>query len=368
MNFHLKRFFTIIFAFILMMNANIVFGNETAHKDSVKAEKESFNIKEMIFDHVLDAYSWHLLTVGEHHYSIPLPIIVKSEDKGWNVFLSSKIAHGHEYKGFYLSKEEKNKGKVVEKNVHGEEVRPLNLSLTKNAFSILLSSTLLIVILLYIASLYKKNPLRSMKGFSGAMEQLIVSINEDVIKPGVGKDYKRYSPYLLTVFFFIFVNNLLGLIPVFPGGANITGNIAVTMILAALTFLITNFSGNKEYWKEIFWPDVPVFLKTPLFPLMQFIEIIGIITKPFALMIRLFANMLAGHMVILVFMGLIFVFAGIMGMGAALGVSVLSVTFSIFMLLLDVLVSFIQAYVFTMLSSLFIGLAQPEHHHEEKAH
>ena len=362
MHFKLKRFLILFFSILLIANTTTVFANEAeAKKDST--EEKSFNIKEMIFEHVLDAYEWHLISIGEHHYALPLPIIVKSADKGWNVFSSAKLHHGHEYNGFYISEGEKYKGKVVEKNANGEETRPIDLSITKNAFAILFSSFLMILILLYVASLYKKNPLRSMKGFSGAMEQLIVSVNEDVIKPGVGKNYKKFAPYLLTVFFFIFLNNLLGLIPIFPGGANITGNIAVTLVLAVITFLITNFSGNKEYWKEIFWPEVPVFLKTPIFPLMQIIEIIGVFTKPFALMIRLFANMLAGHMVVLVFMGLIFIF-GAISVSAGLGVSVVSILFTIFMLILDVLISFIQAYVFTMLSSIFIGLSSPEHHSE----
>lgn len=362
MYFNLKRFFIVLFSLLLVTSATTVFANETEEKKDTTEEK-SFNIKEMIFEHVLDAYEWHLISIGEHHYALPLPVIVKSADKGWNVFSSAKLRHGHEYNGFYISEGEKHKGKVVEKGANGEETRPLDLSITKNAFAILFSSFLMIFILLYVASLYKKNPLRSMKGFPGAIEQLIVSINEDVIKPGVGKNYKKFAPYLLTVFFFIFLNNLLGLIPIFPGGANITGNIAVTLVLAIITFLITNFSGNKEYWKEIFWPDVPVFLKTPLFPLMQIIEIIGVFTKPFALMIRLFANMLAGHMVVLVFMGLIFIF-GLISASAGIGVSVVSILFTIFMLILDVLISFIQAYVFTMLSSIFIGLSSPEHHSE----
>lgn len=366
MNFDIKRFFILSLSLYFIWNANAVFAEGYENKDKTEEiTEESFDIKEMIFEHVLDAYEWHILTIGERHISLPLPIIVKSETKGWNIFVSSKLSHGSEYNGFYISHSEEYNGKVVEKNGHGVETRPLDLSFTKNALSILISCIVLISVLLYVASLYKKNPLRPMKGFSGAMEQLTMSIHDDIIKPAVGRHYKKFAPYLLTVFFFIFINNLMGLIPLFPGGANVTGNIAVTFVLAFITFLITNFTHNKEYWKEIFWPDVPVFLKSPVFPLMQIIEVIGMITKPFALMIRLFANMLAGHMVILVFMGLIFVFFAIMGAGAALGVSVVSVAFSIFMLLLDVLVSFIQAYVFTMLSALFIGLARPEHEHHE---
>jgi F-type H+-transporting ATPase subunit a len=211
---------------------------------------------------------------------------------------------------------------------------------------------------------YRKQPLRSRKGFVGSLEMLIVSIHDDLIKPCVGHDYKRFAPYLLTAFFFIFANNLLGLVPIFPGGANVTGNIAVTMVLALLTFFITNFFGSKEYWKEIFWPEVPLWLKVPL-PIMPFVEFLGVLTKPFALMIRLFANMLGGHIIILVLVGLIFVFSVTFNIAVGGFVSIVSVGFSIFMLLIDVLVSFIQAYVFTMLSSIFIGMARVQHAHQK---
>lgn len=368
MSSHFKKIFTVLFAFVFVTQIALAEEHTAPSQESKKEQKGDVNIKDMIFEHVLDSYEWHLSTMGEHHISIPLPIIVKSKETGWNVFSSAKLRDGKEYEGFYISEGEKNHGKVVEKNVQGEEIRPLDLSITKNAFSVLMSCVILLLVLFYVASFYKKNPLRSAKGFRGAIEQLTMYMHDEVIKPSIGNGYEKYAPYLLTVFFFILLNNLLGLIPIFPGGANVTGNITITMILAVLTFLITNFSGNKEYWKEVFWPDVPVFLKTPVFPLMQFIEIIGIIVKPIALMIRLFANMLAGHMVVLVFMGLIFIFAMMMGLVAGVGVSVFSIAFSIFMLLLDVLVSLIQAYVFTMLSALFIGLARPEHHATEKNH
>lgn len=326
-------------------------------------EDKSFNLKEMIFSHITDAYDWHLFSVGEKHYSIPLPVIVKSKNTGeWHVFMSSKLAHGHSYEGFHVSTSEKNIRKIVEINAAGEEVRPLDLSFTKNAASIMLSCIILIVVFFSMAAGYKKDPLKSRRGLIGSLEMLTISIQDGVIKPCVGPDYKRFTPYLLTAFFFIFINNLMGLIPFFPGGANVTGNISVTFVLAMFTFFITNVFGNKEYWKEVFWPDVPTWLKVPL-PIMPLVEILGMLTKPFALMIRLFANMLSGHMIILVLMGLIFMFANLLGAGVATGVSVLSITFSIFMLALDVLISFIQAYVFTMLSAIFIGLARQEHHH-----
>ncbi len=340
---------------LLFVSVSILKAEEGEH------EKQSFDMKELIFSHVLDSYDWHLFTIGEHHYSIPLPVIVKSQDRGWFVFSSSKLAHGKSYEGFHISAAEAYRGKIVEASASGEDVRPFDLSLTKNAASICLASVLLILLFVSLASGYKKDPFAPRRGFSGSMEMLILSILNDVIKPCLGPEYRRFAPYLLTAFFFIFFNNLLGLIPLVPGGANVTGNISITLVLALFTFVITNCFGNREYWKEIFWPDVPLWLKVPV-PIMPFIELLGIFTKPFALMIRLFANMLAGHIVILVLVSLIFVFSAMIGPAVAAGVSVVSVVFSIFMMLLDVLVSFIQAYVFTMLSSVFIGMGRVQHH------
>ena len=351
----LKRYIIVIV--VILFSFNSIFANENeAHDD------KSFNLKEMIFSHVLDAYDWHLFTVGGKHVSIPLPVIVRSSERGWFVFSSAHLHHGEDYKGFYLAHGEKYNNKIVELNSAGEEVRPFDVSLTKNAVTILLVSILLVTVFLIMAKGYKKQPLRSRKGFIGSLEMLIMSIHDDLIKPCVGHDYKRFAPYLLTAFFFIFTTNLLGLIAIFPGGANVTGNIAVTMVLALITFFMTNFFGSKEYWKEVFWPEVPLWLKFPL-PIMPFVEFLGVLTKPFALMIRLFANMLAGHIIILVLVGLIFIFSTMISPVVGGGVSVVSVIFSIFMLLIDVLVSFIQAYVFTMLSAIFIGMGRVQHSH-----
>lgn len=323
------------------------------------------NTKEIIFGHIGDSYDWHLFSINGHHVSIPLPVIVKSAERGWFVFSSSRLAHGETYNGFFISEEDQYHDKVVEKNASGEMIRPLDLSFTRNACSIVLTCLLLAAIFLTIARSYRKDPLRSRKGFAGAMEMLFLFIYEDMIKPSVGKEYRKYAPYILTAFFFVLFSNLLGLVPIFPGGANVTGNIAVTMVLALITFLITNFSGTKEYWKEIFWPDVPVWLKFPV-PLMPIIEIIGILTKPFSLMVRLFANMLAGHMIVLVLISLIFVFTALMGVVAGGAVTIVSILFSVFMILIDILVSFIQAYVFAMLSAIFIGMAIVEPHHKKE--
>ncbi len=344
---------TLMFAFTTHGKAqdHVVATEENSH--------EAFDLKEMIFSHVMDAYDWHFFTFNGHHYSIPLLVIVKSPERGWFAFSSARLAHGESYEGFYLATEGTCKGKVVERNNQGQEIRPFDISFTKTAAAICLSCIILILIFVPIAKGYKEKPLSSRRGFTGSLEMLTVSIVDDLIKPCVGHGYRKFTPYLLTAFYFIFLNNLLGLI---PGGSNVTGNIAVTFVLAMFTFIITNIFGNKEYLKEIFWPDVPVWLKVPI-PIMPFVELLGIFTKPFALMIRLFANMLAGHIVILVLVGLIFIFKVMGGVAVASGVSALSIAFTIFMLTLDVLISFIQAYVFTMLSAIFIGLARPQHAH-----
>jgi len=198
------------------------------------------------------------------------------------------------------------------------------------------------------------------------MEMFIMNVNDDVIKPCIGKEYRRFAPYLLTVFFFIFINNLMGLIPIFPGGANVTGNIAITFVLAIITFFVVNLSGTKEYYKEIFWPDVPMWLKVPV-PLMPAIEIVGVFTKPFALMIRLFANILAGHSIVLGLTCLVFVTVKL-GVAMNTSMSIVSVLFSVFINMVELLVAYIQAYVFTMLSAVFIGLALVEPHHTKEAH
>ena len=198
------------------------------------------------------------------------------------------------------------------------------------------------------------------KGFVGAMEIFIMDINDNIIKSAIGKGYEKYAPYLLTVFFFILINNFMGLIPFFPGGANTTGNIAVTLVLALCTFAAISFSGTKEYWKEILWPDVPTWMKIPL-PLMPAIEIFGVFTKPFALMIRLFANIMAGHTIILGLTSLIFVTVA-MGAATNIGMSALSILLTAFMLFVELIVAYIQAYVFTLLSAVFIGLSRVKKH------
>lgn len=341
-----------------------------AAEEQSTSEEGGLDVKELILEHLADSYEWHITTWKETHVTIPLPVIVKGENSGWHLFMSSKFHHGNgSYEGFYIAPQGDYKGKVVEVDSTGkEEVRPLDLSITKNAASLMISSILLLVIILSIAKWYKKQAqegvYKAPKGFIGAMEMLIMSVQDDIIKPCVGKNYRKFSPYLLTAFFFIFINNLMGLIPIFPGGANVTGNIAITLVLALFTFVIVNVFGTKEYWKEIFWPDVPTWLKVPI-PIMPVIEIVGVFTKPFALMIRLFANILAGHSIVLGLTCLIFVTAT-MGSVISGSMTVVSVILNVFISFVELLVAYIQAYVFTMLSAVFIGLAQVEPHHAAK--
>ena len=334
---------------------------QTQDEITPKEEQENtVDVKEIVFGHIGDSYEWHITTWGNTHITIPLPIIVYSSTTGWHTFLSSRLEeNGGTYEGLSIAPEgSKYEGKLVEYNAAGEQVRPWDISITKVTFALLFNSVLLLIIVLSVSHWYRKRPqgAKAPGGFIGFMEMFIMMVNDDIIKSCVGPNYRKFAPYLLTAFFFIFINNMMGLIPFFPGGANVTGNIAITMVLAVCTFLAVNIFGSKHYWKDIFWPDVPWWLKVPI-PMMPFIEFFGIFTKPFALMIRLFANMLAGHMAMLVLTCLIFISAS---MGPALNgtLTVASVLFNIFMNALELLVAFIQAYVFTMLSAVFIGLAQ----------
>ena len=317
---------------------------------------EELDMNEYLFGHVGDSYEWHITTINGHPVSIPLPVIVHSKTTGWHVFSSKHLEEG-EHEGFYISDSEKYSGKIVERGPSGEEVRPLDISITKNVAGLIFNSLLLVFLVLFTASWYKKHDAReeAPKGLAGVMEMMITMVEDDIVKECIGKEYKRYSPYLLTVFFFIFINNLMGIVPFFPGGANITGNIAVTFVLAMCTFIAVNCFGNKHYYKEIFWPDVPVFLK--VIPIMPLIEIIGVFTKPFSLMIRLFANILAGHAVLLGVIAVVFLTASL-GTAMNAGLSAFAVVFGVFLDILELLVAFLQAYVFTMLSAVFIGLSR----------
>jgi F-type H+-transporting ATPase subunit a len=278
--------------------------------------------------------------------------------------MSTKFHHGKEdYEGFRISHSKEFEGKIVELDANGTEIgKPIDFSITKVVAELFLSVIILFWVFISMAVKATKNRDKAPSGIQNLLEPVILFVRDQVARPTIGdKKYEKYMPFLLTLFFFILLENIIGLIPIPPFGANVTGNISITMVLALFTFAITTFSGNKHYWKEIYNPDVPWWLKFPI-PLMPIVELTGVITKPFVLMVRLFANMMAGHMIITVFVSLIFIFGSLMGAGAGFGVSPLSIAFSVFIMLLDVLVSFIQAYVFTLLSSLYIGMATAEHH------
>lgn len=318
-----------------------------------QTEKEGFNPKELIFQHLGDEYGWK---IGK--WTIPLPVIVRNETGKWLVFSSDRLKDGASYQGFHLAETGKYQGKVVETTENGKEYRPLDFSVTKNVLSLIICVLVLGGLIFPLVHWYKKHPLGAPRRLNGMMEVVVEMLYKDVIVSVLGKHAKRYAPYLLTLFFFILVANLLGLIVVFPGGANLMGNISITLVLSVCTFVVVNFSGRKQYWKEIFWPDVPLWLKFPI-PMMPVIEIFGVLTKPVALMIRLFANMMGGHLITLVLISLIFIFSAL-GAAVASGTAVIAVIFAVFMGLIDLLICFIQAYVFFMLSTIFISLALPE--------
>lgn len=378
-------------------------------------EGEKLDVKEIIFEHLGDGYGWEVPFA--HQYRIPLPVIVRAQDGSWHCFSSAKLTElvvtmdentgkeehhlmpvpveiqkGDKHYTFYLSQSEAHKNKVVqllpaqdatqaiaetdkkadipELITLGDkkytEYKPWDFSITKNVLALFISALVVTAMVMAVVRWYRKNGMKAPRSGKGFLELIVEFVYDGVIRETLGKRAPKFAPFLLTAFFFILTMNLLGLIVIFPGGANLTGNIAVTLVLALLTFFVTNLNGNKHYWKDIFWPDVPIWLKFPL-PIMQCIEIFGIFTKPAALCVRLFANMMGGHMIVITLIVLIFIF-GAFGMAAAGGVTIVSLIFTIFMLLLDVLVSFIQAYVFTMLSTIFISLSTEEHEeHEHKA-
>jgi F-type H+-transporting ATPase subunit a len=310
-------------------------------------EGEELVIPEIVLHHLADSYEWHIASYQGQHLSIPLPIIIRSENTGqWHFCTAHTLPDG-----FFFSEE--HHGKIYERMADGTEARPLDLSITKSVLQIWIVVAVLIIVFLSCARWYKKHDAMSEapKGFVGAMEMIVMTIHDDLIKSSIGeKHYKPYAPYLLTVFFFILTCNLIGLIPVFPGGANVTGNINITFFLAVCTMLAINIFANKEYWKEIFWPEVPLFLKAYPAPVMPLIELFGVFTKPFALMIRLFANMMAGHAVILSFTCVIFL-GWSMGVGFGLGLNTFSIIMLLFMNALELLVA---------LLSLFLVLSQAE--------
>jgi F-type H+-transporting ATPase subunit a len=324
-----------------------------------KESRKEFNASEFILDHVTDSHEWHILTTTKgKSVAIYLPVILYSKEKGLDLFSSRKLAHGHVYKGYKIEEEGDLKGKIVNIDETGkiaEGRRPLDFSITKTVLAMLCAAIIGLWIVLSLARSYKKTGISHPKGIQSFLEPVVLFIRDDVAIPNIGEHkYEKYMPYLLSVFFFILLNNIMGLIPFPPPfGGNVTGNVGITFVLALCTFLITQFSGNKAYWKHVFAaPGVPVWL----LPIMIPVELIGLISKPFALMIRLFANITAGHIIVLSLICLIFIFNTVW-------VAPVSILFVVFMDCIELLVAFLQAYIFTLLSSLFIGMATAEEHH-----
>jgi F-type H+-transporting ATPase subunit a len=346
----------VLLIFLLSFLSPVVLSQE---ENSHASPKKEFVASEFILDHIADSHEWHILTKknGES-VAIYLPVILYSKESGLSFFSSKQLSHGKTYKGFKLEEEGDLKGRIVSvnsQNVADEENLPLDLSMTKAVVAMLFSALIGLFLFISMARSYKKTGVSAPKGIQSFLEPVILFVRDDIAIPNIGKHkYEKYMPYLLTVFFFILINNLMGLVPYPPPfGANVTGNIAVTFVLASFTFLITQFSANKSYWRHIFaTPGVPFWL----LPIMIPVEIIGIFSKPFALMIRLFANITAGHIIVLSLICLIFIFESLL-------VAPVSIVFVIFMDCLELLVAFLQAYVFTLLSALFISLAVQEEHH-----
>ena len=330
---------TLLISLLLLLQA----GSLASPRESA----EELDVAGIIFEHIGDDYEWHITEWKGKPVAIPLPVIVHSST-GWHCFSSSRLQDGAEYEGLVINPES---GKIVEA---ASGKRPIDISITKNVLSLMMSSLLLLVIILCTARWYKRHDAlkEAPTGIAALMEPLVMMVH-NMARENIGPDYQKFSPYLCMVFLWILLNNFLGIIPFFPGGANLTGNIAITLVLALFTFFIVNLNGTKHYYKEIFNPDVPVFLK----PVMPLIEVFSALMKPVSLTIRLFANMLAGHIMILSMVCIIFIMAKY-GPLLSGGMTLVSVLFGVFLNVLECLVSFIQAYVFTTLSCIYIGLAR----------
>ncbi len=372
----LKSLLVAVFSVFMLSFLNPLFA-----KDS-PGNGEKLRPGDILMEHIMDAHEFHIITINDNEIVIPLPVILYSPEKGFDFFSSSKFNHRHDvYHGYRIIDDEylaqlkaqgidtkKNRlsaGKLIAVNADGSwdaNAKYYDLSITRNVIQLLISSILLILVMINIAKKYTKNgSTKAPSGFQNALEPVITFIRDDVAKSNLGSKYEKYMPYLLTVFFFILINNIIGLI---PGTANVTGNIAFTAVLGVISFIAILASSNKHYWGHIFNPPgVPGFVKFILVP----VEFLSIFTKPFALIIRLFANMVAGHMIITCLVLLIFIF-GALNLGAGYGFSPVSLAFCIFIYFIEILVAFLQAYIFTNLTAVFIGQAMEgghDTHHEE---
>jgi F-type H+-transporting ATPase subunit a len=367
-----KRLFAVLFFVVAGFSA---FASEE-HGHEGTEEKKEFDASKVIFGHISDAHDWHFFDLNGKAVSAPLPVIIYNPHSGFTSFMSSAFEHGHvPHNGYRLVEEhyatehnldkDKYLGKIIAVDQNDQPLldeKFHDFSITKNVASMLISVILLLLIMTSVARKYKKNgAMKAPSGFQNALEPVIIFVRDEVAKPNLGKKYMKYMPLLLSLFFFIWINNLLGLI---PGGANFTGNIAVTAALALVSFIVMLFSGNKHFWGHLFNPPgVPLGIKFLLVP----IEIISLFIKPVALMIRLFANILAGHIIILSVVSMIFIF-GALSEVAGWGFVPVSMAFTIFMFFLELLVGAIQAFIFTNLTAVFIGQAVEEAHHHDMEH
>lgn len=368
-----KCLLVLVFSLFTWSVFNPVISQESDHTDTIPGTTADFEVEhadakfdpaKTIMDHIQDGHEFHFFTAGDFHATIPLPVILYSPQRGLDVFMSSKFHHGEDaYKGY---RQQGNKIIPVLEDGHtlDNTVQVYDFSLTRNVVQMMLAVVLLVWLLTSIAKKYKsgQGTTTAPKGIQNAVEPLITFVRDEVAKPNLGRNYKKYLPYLLTIFFFIIINSFMGLL---PGSANVTGNIAFTLVLGVISFIVILLSSNKHFWAHIFWPPVPHAIKIILIP----VEILGVFTKPFALIVRLFANMVAGHIIILSFISLIFIF-GAMNSIAGWGFSPFSILFTVFIYLIEILIVFIQAFIFTNLTAIFIGQAfegghdDVDHHQE----
>jgi len=356
----IKSLLVAVFSLNLVLFSSVSYAQEPAPETTTEhheAKEEKLDPAKIIMDHIKDNHEFHFFTAGNFHATIPLPVILYSPTKGLSTFSSSRFGHEgeEEYNGYKL-----HEGEITA--VDGSAV--YDFSLTKNVVQMILALTVLVLLMTGIAKKYKKGlgVTSAPKGWQNVLEPVITFVRDDVAKPNLGKKWQKYLPYLLTVFFFILINNLFGLI---PGSANVTGNTAFTAVLGIISLVVILFSTNSHFWAHIFWPPgVPFLVKVILIP----VEVAGVlIIKPAALIIRLFANMVAGHIIILSFISLIFIF-GAMNKGAGWGFSPVSILFTVFIYFIEILVAFIQAFIFTNLTAVFIGQSFEGGHDDVDGH
>ncbi|GAO45083.1 F0F1 ATP synthase subunit A [Flavihumibacter petaseus] len=354
-----KSILVAAFSVVLLVLGTSARANEGGEGGHGEGKEEGFDAGKAILHHIADSHEWHFFSMGDNHAVLPLPVILYSPERGLSVFSSSRFEHGKaDYNGYRNEHDH-----IVAVNEAGqvdEAAKVYDFSITKNVAQMFLAVVVLVLIMTGVAKKYTREGAgKAPSGLQNAIEPVITFVRDDVARPNLGHKYKKYMPYLLTVFFFILINNIFGLL---PGAANVTGNIAFTALLAVISFIVILFSTNGHFWGHIFWPPgVPLPVKLILIP----VELLSIFIKPAALMIRLFANMTAGHIVILSFVSLIFIF-GQMNSVAGWGFSPVSMAFSVFIYVIEILVAFIQAFIFTNLTAVFIGQAfEGEHHHDE---